>query len=323
VRDGATAHAQVLSGQADFYEVFPSDQLAKLDSSTVARAVPAPLLAYTYMAMSMRDRKAKDRPHPIFGDRALRRALSMAVDRASMLQNVFGKYGRIGRGPFTSTHVSADTTLEPPRFDLAAAKALLDSAGWRESTAGGIRTKGGKQLRFALMYPTSSISRGRYAVLLQQQLRQVGAQVDLEALEPRSAFYPRLFAGDYDAAMNTYNADPGFSSAKQAWSTEAIGENGQNYGRYSNSGVDKQLDSALATFDLAQARAHAARAYRLIIDDAPSIWLYDNLNIAGVHRRIEPAPMRADGYWSGLADWSIPRDKRIDRDRIGLSQPAP
>jgi peptide/nickel transport system substrate-binding protein len=247
----------------------------------------------------------------------------MAVDRAAMIQNVFGKYGRIGHGPFTSAHVSADTTLQPPRFDLAGAKALLDSAGWRESTPGGIRAKGGKQLRFALMYPTSSINRGRYAVLLQQQLRQVGAQVDLEALEPRSAFNPRLFAGDYDAAMNTYNADPGFSAAKQAWSTEGIGENGQNYGRYSNPVVDKQLDSALATSDLAQARAHAARAYRQIIDDAPSIWLYDNLNIAGLHRRIEPAPMRADGWWSGLAEWSIPRDKRIDRDRIGLSQPAP
>ena len=321
-RDAATAVTQVLGGQADFYEVFPSDQLGKLDSSAIARAAPAPTLQYTHMNMSLRDRKAQTRPHPIFGDIAVRRALSMAVDRSAMLQNVFGIYGHIGHGPFPAALASGDTTLRMLPFDVAAAKALLDSAGWREATPGGVRTKGGRPLRFALMYPTSSINRGRYAVLLQQQLRGVGAQVDLEALEPRSAFFPRMFAGDYDAAMHTYNTDPGLSSAKQTWTTGGIGENGQNFGRYSNPTVDRLLDSATMTFDFAKSKAYISRAYQQIVDDAPSIWLYDNYNVAGVHRRIDLKPLRADGWWSGLADWSIPPDKRIDRDRIGLTQPA-
>lgn len=321
-RDPATAVSQVLGGQADFFEIFPSDQLGMLDSSSVARPMPTGTLSYTHMNMSLRDRKAKNRPHSIFGDRAVRRALSMAVDRSAMLQNVFGKYGHIGHGPFPGVLASADTTLRVLPFDVSAAKALLDSAGWRETTAGGVRAKAGRPLRFSLMYPTSSINRGRYAVLLQQQLRQVGAQVDLEALEPRSAFFPRMFAGDYDAAINTYSTDPGLGGAKQAWSTEGIGENGQNYGGYSNPAIDKLLDSAMATFDFARSKSYVSRAYQQIIDDAPSIWLYDNYNVAGVHRRIETIPARADGWWSGLADWSIPRDKRIERDRIGLTQPA-
>ncbi len=323
VRDPAAAATQVLSGQFDFYEAFPVDQLTKLDSSAVAHAVPLPMLAYTHMSMSMRDRKAKNRPHPIFGESAVRRALSMAVDRRAMLENVFGKLGRIGHGPFPSAVASADTTVRLPSFDVAAAKRLLDSAGWRESAPGGTRAKAGKPLRFSLMYPTSSLSRTRYAVLLQEQLRQVGAQVDLEALEPRSAFFPRMFAGDYDAAVNTYNIDPGFGATRQGWSTAGIGENGQNYGRYSNPVVDALLDSALATFDLAKAKSYQSAAYQHIADDAPSIWLYDNINIAGAHRRITTTPMRTDGWWNGLADWSIPRDKRIDRDRIGLTSAAP
>jgi peptide/nickel transport system substrate-binding protein len=321
-RDPASAAAQILSGEADFYEVFPADQLSKLDSSAVARAAAAPTLGYTHMSMSVRDRKASNRPHAVLGERAVRRALSMALDRNAMIQNVFGTRGHLSHGPFPAVLASADTGLQPPPFDPTAAKALLDSAGWREPAPGGVRSKNGRPLRFSLMYPTSSVARSRYAVLIQQQLRNVGAQVDLEALEPRSAFFPRLFAGDFDAAMNTYNTDPGFSGARQSWSTAGIGENGQNYGRYSNPIVDKLLDSALATFDLEKAKAYSSRAYRQIMDDAPSIWLYDNYNIAGVHRRIELAPMRADGWWSGLAEWSIPRDKRIDRDRIGLTPPA-
>jgi hypothetical protein len=37
-----------------------------------------------------------------------------------------------------------------------------------------------------------------------------------------------------------------------------------------------------------------------------------------VHRRLRPTDLRADGWWAGLADWTIPENERIDRDRIGL-----
>jgi hypothetical protein len=69
-------------------------------------------------------------------------------------------------------------------------------------------------------------------------------------------------------------------------------------------------------------KAYASRAYQQIIDDVPGIWLYDVAAVHAVNRRIDVGPLRADGWWRTLADWSIPPDKRIDRDRIGLAQPA-
>ena len=96
--DPATAATQVLSGQADFMESFPLDQVPKLDSSTVARPVPMPQFGYAFMAMNPHARKSKTRAHPIFSRHRVRRALSMAVDRAAMLQNVFGDTGRLSHG---------------------------------------------------------------------------------------------------------------------------------------------------------------------------------------------------------------------------------
>jgi hypothetical protein len=66
-------------------------------------------------------------------------------------------------------------------------------------------------------------------------------------------------------------------------------------------------------------KAYASRAFQKIIDDAPAIWLYDFVVVSGVNRRITTATMRTDEWWANLADWSIPPDKRIDRDRIGLT----
>jgi peptide/nickel transport system substrate-binding protein len=88
--------------------------------------------------------------------------------------------------------------------------------------------------------------------------------------------------------------------------------------RYSNRRVDALLDSAVATFDPAKAKAYAMHAAQLIIDDAPAVWLYDLTYVEAVNRRITVAPTRPDEWWANLADWSIPPGKRIARDRIGL-----
>jgi ABC-type transport system substrate-binding protein len=86
--------------------------------------------------------------------------------------------------------------------------------------------------------------------------------------------------------------------------------------------VDAALDSAVASFDPAKAKAYAKRAFQQIADDAPAIWLYDVVYVSGVNRRLELPPPRVDGWHVNLADWSIPPGKRIERDRIGVGVAA-
>ncbi len=317
VTEPAAAATQVLGGQADFMFSFPIDQLARLDSSTVARPVTVPQLAYAFMGMNQYDPKSKNNAHPIFSDIRVRRALSMAVDRVAMLRNVFGDKGRLSHGPFPMIVSFADSTLRLPPYDTTAAKALLDSAGWIPG-GDGFRSKRGQKLRFSLLVPASSAPRRRYAVLLQEQFRKIGAQVDLDQLDP-NAMTARQQSYDFDAIMGGFNTDPSPSGSKQNWSTAGIGPTGQNLLRYSNRTVDALLDSASSAFDPAQTKRYLARAYQTLIDDTPAIWLYDFVTIPAVNRRFTTAPMRADEWWANLADWYIPPDKRIDRDRIGLT----
>jgi len=312
-----TAAAQLLSGQADFMDAFPMDQIRTLDSSAVARPILLPQPAYVFLGMNQFDPKATKRPHPIFSDSRVRRAISMAVDRVAMLHNVFGDKGRLAHGPFPMILAGADSTLRVPPFDAAWAKALLDSAGWRVGE-NGVRAKYGRPLRFGLLIASTSLPRLQYGVLVQSQLRKVGVQVDLDQLDGKT-MGTRMQAYDFDAAMIAYHTDPGLSGSKQLWSTAGIGAAGQNTLRYSNHVVDALLDSATSSFDAAKAKAYASRAFQTVIDDAPAIWLYDYLVVPAVNRRLATAPLRADEWWANLADWSIPPDKRIDRDRIGLT----
>jgi peptide/nickel transport system substrate-binding protein len=318
--DAPSAATKLFSGEADFWEALTPDQLSRVASTPALRVQPYPGLQYVFMGMNLHERKGT-RPHPIFGDLAVRRALSMAVDRRAILRNVFDTIGEISHGPFPRTQSVADTTLEPPPYDVARAKALLDSAGWREGP-GGVRQKQGRPLKFTLEVPQSSKGRMAYAVLLQQQLRNVGAQVDVDPID-----YPTLLARqdarDFDAAMMAFSTDPGAGGTKQYWHSSAAVKGGNNYVGYSNPRFDALLDSAVATFDPAAAKAYARRAFQVLIGDAPGIWLYDVVPLAGVHRRLRTPGMRADGYWAGLPEWNIPARERIARDRVGLASSAP
>jgi peptide/nickel transport system substrate-binding protein len=98
---------------------------------------------------------------------------------------------------------------------------------------------------------------------------------------------------------------------------------GTNFWGYVNPKVDALLDSATMAQDLPTVKRYASRAYQQIVDDVPAAWLYTFSTIAAVNRRIVTRPFRADGWWAHLADWSVPADKRIARDRIGLTAKTP
>ena len=102
---------------------------------------------------------------------------------------------------------------------------------------------------------------------------------------------------------------------RDAWSSRGFVPNGVNYGRYNNPAFDVALESALEA-DSAHARDAFSRAYIIINDDAPAVWLYEVRKIIGIHKRIHTNVMRPDAWWFSLADWSIPVADRLLRDRI-------
>lgn len=316
----ATAQTQLLTGQSDLGENLPLDRLSELDTSSVARGMLLPNFAYLFMGMNPYDAKNKTSPHAIFSDVRTRRALSMAVDRVAMLKNVFGDKGHLSHGPFPFGVGFGDTTLHLPPYDTTTAKTMLDSSGWRVG-AGGMRAKNGRPLRFSLIVNQSQ-PRRQYAVLIQEQLRRIGAQVDIDQTD-QNTMVARANKHDFDAILYAFNTDPSPSGLLQNWGTAGMGADGQNILRYSNKRVDALLDSAAASFDGAKMKSYVSQAFQAIVDDAPAVFLYDLTVVYGVNRRITLAPMRADEWWANLADWSIPPDKRIPRDRIGLTPAKP
>ena len=309
------AVTQVIADQADVRE-----QLVTPENVERARAAPQLTLypfrgsVYTFLSFNLRASNDTSQPHPIFSDREVRRALTMAVDRASLVKSALGDLGQVPPGPMSALLWIWEPEIRQLPYDTTQAKRILIAHGWRDHDDDGVRDKDGQPLAFHILVPTTSVLRRQYARLLQEQFRKVGARVEIDELE-FSVVSQRLSSGNFDTAVWSWGNDPSPSSGiSQNWTLGGFG--GTNYGRYHNPEFQRLADLAVAAPTKERARGLWRAAIGTLNADAPGIFLYALENIAAVHNRIENVQIRPDSWAALLRTWRIPPDRLIDRDRV-------
>ena len=303
--DFNTLLTRFLSAETDFFEVLRPENIPEVAKHNNLRVKTYRGLAYLFAQFNLRDPANRARPHPIFGNRELRRALTMATDRAAIVRSVYDTLALTALGPTVRAYPTTDPNLPQIPFDLPRARQILDSLGWRVGSSDGIRSRNGRPLQFTLSVPSTSKVRVRLAVLIQEQLRQAGAKVDVEQLD-----FPVLVEKErkraFDAAIGQWNTQPSPGSVRGSWGTAGSrASSGTNYGSYENPVFDAYVDSALASFDPAAAKAYFTKGYETIIQDAPAIWLSEPRPTVGYNSRVHLAPLRSDAWWAHIPDWWI------------------
>lgn len=322
--DFTTALTRFLSGETDFLEQLRPENLAEVAKHPELRTKQNHALQYQFTQFNLRDPANHARPHPIFGNRELRRALTMATDRATLVRSVFDTLALSALGPTVRAYPTTDPNLPQIPFDLPRARQILDSLGWRVTTSDSVRSRNGRPLEFTLSVPSSSKVRVQLAVLLQEQLRQAGVKVNVEQLD-FPVLVEKMRKRAFDASIGQWNTQPSPGAVRGSWGTAGSrATSGNNYGSYENPVFDAYVDSALSSFEPATRKAYFTKAYETIIQDAPAIWLAEPIQTVGYHSRLQLATMRPDAWWAHIPEWWIPADKRIPRDNAPPSAtPAP
>ncbi len=313
--DYASTTAKLLAGEADFMEHLGTpENIDRVAAARDVRIVEYLSTNYMYLLFNFNDPGALAQPHPLFGSRDLRRALSQAVDRRTVVQVAYGRYAGIAVGPLSRlSALGRDTTMASIPYDPAAAAQALDRLGWKDTNGDGVRDQAGRKLSFELMYPTSSMPRTRAAEVIRDQLAKVGVEA---RLAPRdfNTMGNATQSRKFDAALMGWNDDPTPSGIRQNWSTAGIG--GSNYGGYANPEFDRLVDLAIGEFDAARARQRWRAAYTTIIEDAPAIWLATPTQVAAVHRRLENVTLQPQEWTATLWTWRVTPGKTVPRDLV-------
>ena len=313
--DLQVAVTQVVADQADGREaLYTPENIARARAAPQVTLYPYRGNAYAYLGFNLAANGDTTQPHPIFSDREVRRALTMAVDRARLLKSVFGDFAKVPPGPMSQLWWIWDAEVRQLPYDTVQARRVLAARGWRDSDGDGIRDRAGQPLAFHVLVPSTSQTRRQYAQLLQEQFRAVGARVEIDEVE-QAVQTERAAAGKFDAILHAWNNDPSpGSGVAQVWSRAGFG--GSNFLRYDNPAFDALVERATSAATTRQARLLWRAAVETINGDAPAVFLFAPDNVAVFHSRVADVRIRPDSWAALLRTWRIPPDRLIDRDRV-------
>lgn len=129
------------------------------------------------------ERSTPKHPHPFLSDIKVRKALSMAIDRAALVEIGYGGAGRPTCNLVPAPAVYASDNTECLTQDMEGAKALLAEAGWTDTDGDGILDKDGKKL--SILYQTSvNPVRQDFQALIKGWWNEIGVEVELKSIDP-------------------------------------------------------------------------------------------------------------------------------------------
>ena len=309
VRDPEAALNLLLDGSADAYEsVPPGTGPQRLAANPALRLLTAPSFNVLYLLFNERAYGDRSQPHPLLADAAMRRALSMALDRSTLLRSVYGEYGVGINAPVAQAHWTQRLVPRGIGYDAAAARAQLQKLGWSDRDGDGILDKNGAPLTLRLNFLTTSVTRSAMAPQIQEQFRKAGVRLELVRLDG-PVWAQRRAKGEFDLDFSAAVMDPSPTGIVQSWT--CAGRGGSNYGQYCNPAVDAQLERAFSRAGDGDWRT----AYATLQNDAPAIFLASPPTLFALHRRYRDVVLRPESLYGDIWRWSVNPGQRIARDR--------
>jgi peptide/nickel transport system substrate-binding protein len=177
-----------------------------------------------------------------FDDARVRQAIAFAIDRRSIVENIFYGLAEEAHNLLPPAIVEHDIPHEYDLgFDTARAKALLADAGWTPGADGILENRG---RRFATTLTTSDEGvLPKLAEVLQAQLRDIGIDVKIIVFD-RTTFNAKLEQGDVEMFLRLwdwYNADI------LDWFFVSTRIPFPNYSRFNDTTFDRMDEEALAS----------------------------------------------------------------------------
>lgn len=312
VPEQEVAYAMLKSGEVDTAPVTPENyEDAKADPNLKVYEWWLAAGVWSYIGFNMR------RPH--LQDVRVRQALSYALDKEQIIDKVMNNLARRIYSVFMPG--TPDYTEDLPHYDYDPEKAreILAEAGYTPGP-NGILEKDGKPLKLKLLFgPNTSKVREQISVITQAQFKEIGVEVEIRGLEWGAYLEAtQKEPWDWDLCVSGWRATLEPHWMYPIWRSEGFPD--LNFVAYSNKKVDELFDKASVpeTTDNCS-RDVRAEIYkeisRLLAEDAPYIFLFQNLSYTGINRRIggiKPTPI---GIGYNLEEWYVKSEEELKSEQ--------
>jgi peptide/nickel transport system substrate-binding protein len=257
---GNADFAHNLQVEADALEALESEAqgyITTLFGSKVERIMLN--FANPFMRTEDGERASPTVPHPYFSDWRVRQAINLAIDRDAIAQELYGATGK----PTAQLLVDPDIYQVPeltPTYDLEAAKALLDEAGWVDTNGDGWREKDGVTLEVLFQAAVNPV-RQKTQAMVSDSLKELGIDVQISRVrvdeffsaDPQDTNSLNHFYADMQVySIGNESPDPG--TYMGWWTCEKVASQANqwqepNNARYCNPEYDRLWEEARQELD--------------------------------------------------------------------------
>lgn len=295
IPDQNTLLTELLTGSVDLYMAVRADQAATVVGDGLAELRVFPSTEVTFVAWNLRQ--------PQLADARVRRALTLATDRAAVVEGLLRGYGVVAESGVPPFHWAHDAGLQGVGHDPDEAARLLEAAGWRDRDGDGIRENAaGEPLELEVIFNAANRDRQTIAELMQAEVRAVGVSlipVPLEAGQVQQRAFGREFGGLLLSWASDFKVDERdfFHSEVEAQPLAFSGLRDPE--------VDALLDTLQLFVDREDARPFWRRYQRRIIELQPFTYLFYTEKLTGLSSRLQDAEMDFRGEFQNVGDWWI------------------
>jgi peptide/nickel transport system substrate-binding protein len=275
IPDTTVRLANLRAGDLDMLE-----RLAATDAAAVkgdAGLVYAEAVSLGYQGITVNVDNGERGDNPFGNEPKLRQAFSLSLDRDAINQVVFEGAFAPGNQPFPPTSPWYDKSHPVPARDVAKAKELMKEAGY-------------ETLDVEVQVANNPVQTQMMQVV-QAMAAEAGFNVKLKSMEFASLLADQS-AGNYQASQVGWSGrvDPD-GNIHQFMTCKG----GINDSKYCNPEVDRLLDAARTSNDLAERKKSYDAARTILAEDMPIIYLYHPTWIWALDVKIEGFTPYPDG----------------------------
>jgi peptide/nickel transport system substrate-binding protein len=250
--------------------------------------------------------------HPFLTDPAVRQALNLLVDRASVQEQIYGRTG-IATANFLNQPARFQSKATKWEFNVEKANQILEQAGWKKGSDG-IRAKDGKKLK--IVYQTSiNAPRQKNQAIVKQAAAKAGIDMELKSVTASVYFSsdvanPDTYTHFYtDIQMYTTTMtqpDPElFMNQFTSWEIASKDNKwqGRNITRWKSEEYDKLYRAAESELDPVKRAALFIRMNEIVIQNVVVIPVVFRPRVAAVSSRMHVEQSGWDSDFWNLQSW--------------------
>ncbi|MDD2717238.1 MAG: ABC transporter substrate-binding protein [Candidatus Wallbacteria bacterium] len=302
ISDPTAAYLALKRGEIDFTSISTDQYLKQFDSEMRKRfsLIHVPIRRG---CMTI----AYNCERPLLSSPVIRKALTMSVDRDSLLSDVYQTQKKAISGPFPPDSWPYDSTIKPLPYDTAEALDLLKSEGITDSDGDGLLEYRGNKISLRFIGGASGGGKGS---LISRSLcefwKKIGLSVKLDPM-PYKDMLAAFNSGDFDFAEDAFGYDNSYFLKGRWYSSSTPQNGGFNSSRYSSQRADAIIDS-LETVSDERVRVKLYHDFhRILAEEQPAMFLCPLGRTYVVDSRFREISAPQDAMLDDLAHCFVPK----------------